>query len=62
VSQTTLTDTAAPATTATLNLKIISLAQRIDNHFSTTPTTGGASQKWWVLINNHSYRGGVATL
>jgi hypothetical protein len=62
VSQTVLTDTAAPTTTATLNLKILSLAQRPDNHFSTSPATGGAGQKWWVLINNHSYRGGIVSL
>lgn len=58
VSQTTLTNNAAPTTTSTLNLKIISFAQRIDNHFVTSPATNGA-QKWWVLINNHSYRAGI---
>jgi hypothetical protein len=59
VSQTTLTDTAAPSTSSTLNLKIIAFAQRPDNHFVTTPSTGGGSQKWWVLINNHAYRAGI---
>lgn len=58
VSQTTLTNNAAPTTTSTLNLKILSLAQRVDNHFVTSPATGGA-QKWWVLINNHSFRAGI---
>lgn len=58
VSQTTMASAAAPTTTSTLNLKIISLAQRPDNHFITSPTTSG-SQKWWVLINNHSYRAGI---
>ncbi|SRR6266404_1667994 len=62
VSQTVMTDTAAPATTATLNLKILSLAQRPDNHFVTSPATGGGGQKWWVLINNHSYRTGIVSL
>jgi hypothetical protein len=62
VSGTTLTDTAAPTTTATLNLKIIAFAQRPDNLFYTTPSTGGAGQKWWVLINNHNYRAGIAAL
>jgi hypothetical protein len=62
VSQTVLTDTAAPTTTATLNFKIISFAQRPDNHFLTVPTTGGAAQKWWVLLNNHSYRAGIVAL
>lgn len=47
------------ATTATLNLKILRFTQRVDNHFSTSPTTGGGSQKWDVLINNHRYRSGV---
>lgn len=62
VSQTVMTDTAAPTTTSTLNLKIISFAQRPDNHFVTSPATGGGSQKWWVLINNHSYRGGIVSI
>lgn len=60
VSGTTLDNTAAPTTTSTLNFKILSFAQRSDNAFSTTPATGGAYQKWWVLLNNHSYRTGVA--
>jgi hypothetical protein len=50
------------ANTATLNLKIYSFAQRIDNHFVTSPTTGGGAQKWWVLLNNHQYKGGTGTL
>lgn len=60
-SGTTLNN-ASVATTATLNLKIMSLAQRIDNHFSTSPATGGGGQKWNVLINNHQYKGGTGTL
>lgn len=41
-------------TTATLNFKIISAAQRTDN----TPFTLG--QRWWVSINNHDFSGGTA--
>ena len=52
-------DNGSLATTSTLNLKIWSLAQRADNHFSTSPATGGAGQKWWVLINNHLFRAGI---
>lgn len=36
-------------TTATLQLKLLMLAQRQDNAF-------GEHAKWWVLINNHCYR------
>ena len=55
VSQTQLNNAVAPTTTLTLPLKIMSLAQRPDNHFQTSPTTGGGSQKWWVILNNHFY-------
>ena len=41
-------------TTATLNLKILGLAQRIDNQF-------GPFQKWKVKINNHEFSGGTAS-
>lgn len=59
-SGTTL-DNGSAAVTATLNLKILSLARRVDNNFITTaPGTGGGAQKWWVLINNHVYRAGTA--
>lgn len=53
----TMLDNGTAATTATLNLKILRLSQRIDNHFVTSPATGGGYQKWEVLINNHQYRG-----
>ena len=43
----------AAATTATMNLKLLGLKQSIDN-------APGAWQRWWCLINNHSYRTGVA--
>lgn len=59
ISQTQMDNTAAAAVTATLNLKIVRFAQRIDNHFVTTPSTGGQGQKWWVMINNHQYRAGI---
>jgi hypothetical protein len=55
VSQTTMTNNAAPTTTATLNFHIISLAQRPDNHFVTSPATGGGGQKWWVTLQNNQY-------
>jgi hypothetical protein len=58
VSGTTLNGTGVTIT-ATLNLKILRFAQRVDNHFLTTPSTGGAGQKWEVLINNHYFRTGV---
>jgi hypothetical protein len=62
VSGTTL-DGGSVANTATLNLKILRLTQRIDNHFALSPPsspTGGAGQKWEVLINNHVFRAGTA--
>lgn len=55
VSGTQLNNTALPTTTATLDLKVLRLAQRIDNHFVTNPATGGGAQKWEVLINNHQF-------
>lgn len=42
-------------TTATLQLKLLGLAQKADNAF-------GEHAKWWVLINNHCYRIGQAGL
>ncbi|MGH7233968.1 MAG: hypothetical protein ACREF7_00785 [Candidatus Saccharimonadales bacterium] len=44
------------ATTADLDLKIMQFVQRVDNHFVTSPATGGGSQKWNVMINNHAYK------
>ena len=38
---------------ATLQVKLLGLAQRQGNAF-------GQYAKWWVLINNHSYRAGTA--
>lgn len=55
-------DGSSIGTSATLNLKILRLVQRVDNHFATTPPsapTGGGGQKWEVLINNHVYRAGT---
>jgi len=52
LSGTTLDNTTF-ATTATLNLKIISAAQRVDN----VPYTLG--QRWWVALNNHDFSGGT---
>lgn len=59
VSGTTLA-AATVATTATLNLKMLGLVRRVDNGFTTSPPTGGGNQKWWVTINNHRYKAGVA--
>lgn len=52
LSGTTLDNTTF-ATTATLNLKIVSAAQRTDN----VPFTLG--QRWWVCMNNHDFSGGT---
>lgn len=52
LSGTTLDNTTF-ATTATLNLKVISAAQRTDN----VPYTLG--QRWWVALNNHDFSGGT---
>lgn len=46
-------DNAAKATTAALQCRILQLAPRIDNAY-------GQFAKWWVLLNNHAYRAGVA--
>lgn len=49
-------------TTSTLNLKLLRLAPRIDNHYVTVPSTGGGAQKWWAIINNHFFRTGITSL
>lgn len=49
-------------TTSTLNLKLLRLAPRIDNHFVTVPATGGGGQKWWAVINNHYFRTGITSV
>lgn len=59
LSSTYLDNHTAPTTTSTFNLRILRLTQRIDNHFVTTPSTGGGYQKWDVMINNHQYAGGT---
>lgn len=46
-------DSSTVAVTSTLNLKLMGLSQRPDNAL-------GAQAKWLCLINNHSYRVGVA--
>lgn len=46
-------DNATEAATAALQLRILGLAQRPDNAY-------GEHAKWLVLINNHTYRTGVA--
>jgi len=47
-------DNATVNTTATLNLKIMSLIQRMDNAF-------GTYAKWLVSINSHEYSAGTAS-
>lgn len=46
-------DNSTKATTAALQLKLLGLSVRVDNAF-------GLYAKWQVLINNHSFRTGVA--
>jgi len=46
-------DNSTEAATAALQLKLLGLVQRSDNAF-------GEHAKWLVLLNNHSYRTGVA--
>ena len=58
VSGTTLNN-ASGGTSSALNLKLIRLVQRVDNHLVTSPATGGGGQKWLVMINNHVYRAGT---
>lgn len=58
----TVLDNTTVAVTATLNLKLMKFVRRIDNNFLTTPATGGAAQKWEVMINNHFLRAGIASL
>jgi hypothetical protein len=41
-------------TTATLDLKILQLVQRVDNAF-------GQYQKWLVILNNHEFRAGTTS-
>lgn len=42
-------DRTGAAVTATLQVRLLGLAQRANNAF-------GDYAKWWVIINNHSYR------
>jgi hypothetical protein len=46
-------DSSTAAVTSTLNLKILGLVRRADNAF-------GANAKFRVLMNNHSFRTGIA--
>lgn len=58
----TMINNASVNTTSTLNLKLLRLTQRIDNHFVTNPATGGGFQKWEAIINNHYFRTGITSL
>lgn len=62
VSGTQLDNNTVAAGTATLNLKILKFVQRIDNNFVIVPAAGGGSQKWEVIINNHTYGRGTGTI
>lgn len=55
-------DNATVNTTATLPLKILRLAPRIDNHFVTVPSTGGGGQKWWVILNQSYFKAGTTSV
>lgn len=46
-------DNSTKATTAALQCRLLQLAPRLDNVF-------GQYAKWWVLLNNHQFRAGVA--
>lgn len=46
-------DNSTEATTATLNVKLLGLAQRSDNAY-------GLAAKWLVLLNSHELRAGTA--
>lgn len=46
-------DSSTAATTATLQVRVLGLSQRVDNAI-------GTNAKWLVLINNHCFRAGVA--
>lgn len=46
-------DSSSAATGATLQCKLLRLAPRLDNAI-------GTYAKWWVLINNHELKAGVA--
>lgn len=49
----------AAAATATFNLKLLGLAQKIDSG-SGLYNTYGLNAKWWCLLNNHFYAPGRA--
>jgi hypothetical protein len=55
VSGTQINNATVNASPTGLQLKLLRLAQRADNHFVTSPATGGGGQKWWVRIVAHSY-------
>lgn len=43
----------ATSQAAPTDLLLMRLAPRIDNHFVTSPATGGGAQKWWVMLGKH---------
>ena len=48
-------DSSSAAVTGPSDLLIMRLAPRIDNHFVTSPSTGGGAQKWWVMLGKHQF-------
>jgi hypothetical protein len=59
VSGAYLNNNTAPATTATLNLRLLGLAQRLDPS-SGLYNTYGLYAKWLCLLQNHYYRAQIA--
>lgn len=45
----------ATSQAAVSDLFLLRLAPRIDNHFVTSPATGGGFQKWWCLLGLHQF-------
>jgi len=54
VSGTQIDNGTAP-TAAPTDLLVMRFAPRIDNHLVTSPATGGAGQKWWVMLGKHAF-------
>lgn len=55
-------DNANAAATGPTDLLVMRFAPRIDNHFVTSPATGGGAQKWWVMLGKHQYMSRPAAL
>lgn len=53
-------DNATEATTATLDLKIVGLPNRVDNDFGTSASAGADASKFYVRINRHQFANQIA--